>query len=104
MDQRIETPPPPTMPAEVERRLWVPTKDSMETYRRREVELCVESIQRGTATAQTHTLYSQRTWDEAIAQLGGLPTLDRTTIERVEQMRAAAIAAGSGRFWRPQPR
>lgn len=108
MEQRIDSPVPPTMPANGirgERGPWVPSRSDMDSYCRREVEMCAENILRGTATAQAHTLFSQRTWDLAVTHLGGMPTLDPKTIEHVERIRAAAIAAGdrSNRFYRGHP-
>lgn len=48
---------------------WKPTKEQLEAYKAREVELCVKSLQKNPDLKQSHTLYSLRTWDLAYAQV-----------------------------------
>jgi hypothetical protein len=88
----------------LERLTWRPLPSQMNDYARREVELCVMSIRKGAATAQSHTLYSQRTWDAAVAFLGGsLPNPDPKALVALEEMRmraAAAASRGAGFFKR----
>jgi hypothetical protein len=49
------------------------------------------------AHAQAFSLYSQRTWDEALRQLGGMPVVDPKDAEKIEAMRAIAAQSGNGR-------
>lgn len=82
--------------ADVIRMTWKPSTETMTSYKTREVELCVQTIQRGAATAQFHTLYSQRTWDAALEQLGGrLPEVPPHVLKSLEAMREMAAAAAS---------
>jgi hypothetical protein len=85
---------------------WHPTTEALAAYHTREVNLCVAAIKCGAATAQNFTLYSQRTWDAAVEHLGGMPVVSPADIERIDAIRAAAIAAANGRsfFGRYQPR
>ena len=78
---------------------WTPSSDQMTAYARREVELCIDTILRGAATSQSHTLYSQQTWNAAIEQLGGrLPVIPQSIIKSLEMMREAAAVAASARL------
>jgi hypothetical protein len=82
--------------ADVIRMTWKPSIEAMTSYKTREVELCVQTIRRGAATAQFHTLYSQRTWDAALEQLGGrLPEVPAHVLKSLESMREMAAAAAS---------
>ena len=81
---------------DVVRMTWKPSTEAMTSYKTREVELCVQTIRRGAATAQFHTLYSQRTWDAALEQLGGrLPEVPPHLLKSLETMREMAAAAAS---------
>ena len=47
---------------------WYPSREELAAYRAREVEMCVKAIKTG-ARFQSHTLFSQDTWDKAQALL-----------------------------------
>lgn len=74
---------------------WAPTTDGLAAYRAREVELCKLAMQYGAASAQHFTLFSQRTWDEALRQLGGMPRVDPKDVARIEAIRKRAAEAAS---------
>lgn len=81
---------------DVIRMTWKPSTETMTSYATREVELCVQTIRRGAATAQFHTLYSQRTWDAALRQLGGqLPEIPPDVVQSLKVMREIAAEAAS---------
>ncbi len=81
---------------DVIRMTWKPSTETMTSYATREVELCVQTIRRGAATAQFHTLYSQRTWDAALEQFGGhLPEIPPDVAQSLKVMRELAAEAAS---------
>jgi len=83
---------------EITRLAWTPSFNEMAAYRAREIDMCVLEIQRGVTTAQANSLFSQQTWDAALARLGGvMPVIAPHIVKSIEKMREFAQENASNR-------